>query len=60
MVLNILIVIRLKLQDDGKIVLAGNANGMNALVARFLPDGQFDLSFAQKGYTDSFISIYCF
>lgn len=41
----------LKLQDDGKIVLAGNVNGVNALVARFLPNGRFDLSFAQKGYT---------
>ncbi len=41
----------LKLQDDGKIVLAGNVNGVNALVARFLSNGQFDLSFAQKGYT---------
>ena len=41
----------LKLQDDGKIVLAGNVNGVNALVATFLPNGRFDLSFAQKGYT---------
>lgn len=41
----------LKLQDDGKIVMAGNVNGMNALTARFLPNGAFDSSFAQKGYT---------
>ena len=40
----------LKLQNDGRIVLAGNVNGTNALVARFLSNGQFDLSFAQKGY----------
>jgi uncharacterized delta-60 repeat protein len=41
----------LKLQDDGKIVLCGNVNGMNALVARFLPNGQFDVSFSGKGYS---------
>lgn len=40
----------LKLQDDGKIVMAGNVNGVSALVARFLPNGQFDVSFAQQGY----------
>jgi len=40
----------LKLQDDGKILIAGNVNGVSALVARFLPNGQFDVSFAQQGY----------
>ena len=31
--------------------MAGNVNGMNALTARFLANGAFDSSFAQKGYT---------
>ena len=48
----------LKLQDDGKIVLAGNVNGLNAFVARFLSNGQFDLSFAQKGLYNSSFSLY--
>lgn len=41
----------LKLQEDGKIVMAGNVNGTNALTARFFANGIFDSGFAQKGYT---------
>lgn len=41
----------MKVQPDKKIVIAGNVNGTNAFVARFLPDGGFDTEFAQVGYT---------
>ncbi len=41
----------LTLQPDGKIVMTGNADGLYALTARFLSNGQFDQSFAGTGYT---------
>lgn len=41
----------IKLQDDGKIVMTGNSNGVSVLTARFLSTGQFDTSFAHIGYT---------
>ena len=41
----------LKLQDDGKIVMTGNSNGVSVLTARFLSNGSFDTSFAHIGYS---------
>ena len=41
----------LKLQQDGKIVMTGNVNGVSLLTARFLSDGEFDTSFAGVGYS---------
>jgi len=44
----------LALQDDGKIVVAGegeNGNNYDYLIARFHPNGNLDSSFASNGYT---------
>ena len=41
----------IKLQPDGKIVMAGNIDGLYALTARFLANGTFDSGFAGKGYS---------
>ena len=40
----------LKLQNDGKIVMTGNSNGVSVLTARLLSNGSFDSSFAGIGY----------
>nr|HEX4319227.1 hypothetical protein [Kofleriaceae bacterium] len=42
------VVVAMALQDDGKLVVAGNASG-TALLVRYLPDGELDPTFGNGG-----------